>query len=222
MRYQIAPHAHYCVASDHVVFLDLRADRYFALPPSTASAFLRALQGEQLGPTDHAALSPLLVRGLISPSACDQDSRSPAVTETPLSELAPFTPARINLANLGTALLAHAQASVELKAFKLGKTIDRIAKQKVRILSRRGATPDLDPAVLSAFLTTRRLVPSQNQCLRWSIAAIHYLSHHQQFPQLVLGVRMRPFHAHAWVQEGSMVLNDTVDFVSLYTPILVT
>jgi hypothetical protein len=50
---------------------------------------------------------------------------------------------------------------------------------------------------------------------------VRYLRRHQYFPDLVLGVRMMPFAAHAWVQDGDTVLNDTVDYVSAYTPILV-
>ncbi|AHE53694.1 hypothetical protein NX02_09870 [Sphingomonas sanxanigenens DSM 19645 = NX02] len=34
-------------------------------------------------------------------------------------------------------------------------------------------------------------------------------------------MRSDPFAAHAWVQKGDVVLNDTAEQVNLYTPILV-
>jgi len=38
---------------------------------------------------------------------------------------------------------------------------------------------------------------------------------------LVVGVRLNPFAAHSWVQAGSHVLNDRMDSVRTYTPVLV-
>lgn len=37
---------------------------------------------------------------------------------------------------------------------------------------------------------------------------------------LVLGIRDLPFSAHAWVQHRQLVVNDTLERVSLFTPIL--
>jgi hypothetical protein len=41
------------------------------------------------------------------------------------------------------------------------------------------------------------------------------------FPRWVFGVQSRPFAAHCWLQLGGVVLNDTVDHVKRYTPIMV-
>ena len=38
---------------------------------------------------------------------------------------------------------------------------------------------------------------------------------------LVLGVRRKPWAAHAWVQAGNTVLSDYCDIVRPFTPILV-
>lgn len=54
----------------------------------------------------------------------------------------------------------------------------------------------LDSLVLSVFLT-KRMVPCT----------------------LVIGVSTKPFAAHAWVQIGERVLNDTVEHVQTFTPI---
>jgi hypothetical protein len=36
----------------------------------------------------------------------------------------------------------------------------------------------------------------------------------------VFGVREAPFTAHCWVQDGAVVLNDHLENVDLYTPIM--
>jgi hypothetical protein len=38
---------------------------------------------------------------------------------------------------------------------------------------------------------------------------------------VVLGVKQGPFGAHCWVQHGSEILNDSVEEVLRYRPILV-
>jgi hypothetical protein len=36
----------------------------------------------------------------------------------------------------------------------------------------------------------------------------------------IFAVRSNPFEAHCWVQSGSVVLNDVIDEVRAYTPIM--
>ena len=38
---------------------------------------------------------------------------------------------------------------------------------------------------------------------------------------LVLGVRLAPFRAHSWVQLKDEVLNDHIDHIRSFTPILI-
>jgi hypothetical protein len=40
-------------------------------------------------------------------------------------------------------------------------------------------------------------------------------------PELVLGIRLQPFSAHCWVQHGEFLINDTLDRVRTYAPVLV-
>lgn len=47
------------------------------------------------------------------------------------------------------------------------------------------------------------------------------LSRRRTTASLVIGVKVSPFGAHAWVQDGEVVLNDFVDVARIYTPILV-
>ena len=40
-------------------------------------------------------------------------------------------------------------------------------------------------------------------------------------PELVLGVKLRPFEAHCWVQYGDLLVSDHLGTVEPFTPILV-
>jgi hypothetical protein len=40
-------------------------------------------------------------------------------------------------------------------------------------------------------------------------------------PALVFAVRLDPFAAHCWLQHDELVLNDAVDRVGAFTPVLV-
>ncbi|RZM28193.1 MAG: lasso peptide biosynthesis B2 protein, partial [Sphingomonas sp.] len=68
----------------------------------------------------------------------------------------------------------------------------------------------------------RRLWSSRDRCLPRSLALAHALRASGSAARLVLGVALNPFTAHAWVQDGDRVVNDTLDHAALFTPILVT
>jgi hypothetical protein len=61
---------------------------------------------------------------------------------------------------------------------------------------------------------------SRDRCLPQSIAITRHLRRRSIPAILVLGVSGRPFAAHSWVQVEDMVINDTVDHASRFTPIL--
>ena len=83
--------------------------------------------------------------------------------------------------------------------------------------------PDLraQARLVSAAWRSRRLWSDENQCLPRSIALASALRQEGGSAKLVIGVTLQPFAAHAWVQDGTTVLNDTIDHVTLFKPILV-
>lgn len=58
-----------------------------------------------------------------------------------------------------------------------------------------------------------------NRCLSRSIALVRRLAQLGCAAHLVMAVRAAPFAAHSWVQVRDVVLNDTPEEVSRYTPI---
>jgi hypothetical protein len=70
------------------------------------------------------------------------------------------------------------------------------------------------------FDSLRLFYPRPYLCLFDSLALIHFLARFGLYPDWVFGVQADPFEAHCWVQAGSVVLNDTVERVSAFTPIM--
>jgi hypothetical protein len=62
--------------------------------------------------------------------------------------------------------------------------------------------------------------PFQGECLFRAFLLLAYLRLAGRDATWVFGVRTYPFRAHCWVQVGDMLLNDAVERVCAYTPIL--
>jgi hypothetical protein len=54
-----------------------------------------------------------------------------------------------------------------------------------------------------------------------ALALARFLARWGLYPRWVFGVQARPFAAHCWLQHEGIVLNDTVEHVSRYSPIMV-
>jgi len=65
------------------------------------------------------------------------------------------------------------------------------------------------------------LFTSRDHCLFDSLALLNFLALDGLSAHWVIGVKVQPFGAHSWLQQGSTVLNDQHDRVRRFTPILV-
>jgi hypothetical protein len=70
------------------------------------------------------------------------------------------------------------------------------------------------------FNFLRPFFPRNYLCLFDSLALIEFLAYYHLFPTWVFGVRPEPFEAHCWVQTNDLVLNDTVEHLSVFIPIM--
>src|SRR5512138_1371707 len=99
-RYALAHHVFVCFEDEHVVFLDVRRDRYFTLRAEQTRPLANLVRGWPLGhaanapavaTTDEAsgaaALAPLIERGLLTrPDQAGKDA-TPVEFEAPVDEL---------------------------------------------------------------------------------------------------------------------------------------
>jgi hypothetical protein len=61
---------------------------------------------------------------------------------------------------------------------------------------------------------------AQNHCLLDSLVLSVFLTNRRVPSTFVIGVATKPFLAHAWVQIGDSVLNDTSEYTQMFSPLL--
>jgi len=61
----------------------------------------------------------------------------------------------------------------------------------------------------------------KGRCLFDSVVLLEFLRYFGVTPRWIIGVQVRPFAAHSWLQMGESVLNGTAEYVRAYQQILV-
>ena len=233
-QYSLAPHVFFCRVHDGVVFLDLKQDKYFSLADADLqpiSRFISDLAIAQngsakpsLATTDDSELLETLERSgiLILGNPAFQRPALPPVQQTGLlidlcEETESVTLLRgHHLFNFLAAFLTTLWA---LHGCSLGFAIQRVVRRKTAV---RGSCFDLEQArqVTSAF---RRIRPyfftAHDWCLFHALLLTDYLARYGIFPTFVIGVKVTPWSAHAWVQHGNHVLDTSPEKTFSFTPI---
>lgn len=219
-------HIHFCQLGNVIVFMDIRADRYFSLPEIASAAFT-----ELCAPTG-AGLSPQAQSLAVRLEAENVISRDPRLGRPP------FEP--------NTERFKRSIFDLPRDAFSAPGAKDAIllmlSVSDLRLLNRqRGFLPTLLPR-LSAWKAEMDLeaqrhqdaivqaqkflqlapwfISSRDACLYRSALLVRYLARRSIPSQLNIGVRAAPFSAHCWVSSNSLVLNDHVETVNEFRPIL--
>lgn len=215
MGWRLAPDVTFCVASNRAIFLDVAADRYTCLPERLNTLFVRWILGDQA--VEYRSAAAMLERaGLLVPIEGDA-APAPCRITAARSSLSPWRPgpaaAPFMLVRLRCALN---RARRRLARQGLSGALAHVSTQ------RAAASPQRDPRAIAApLLPVGAALGAGDDCLARSLALVDCLHHAGSDGTVVLGVLAMPFGAHCWVQVGDCVLNDHVDRVSLFTPILV-
>lgn len=228
-QFLLCPHIHVCATEDGAVILDLKHEQYFGL---TAEQYdqLRACVGtntatvgDQPARNDHCA-DEFLNAGVITEDA--QCGKALRMIESRASQAISFeevigsqTPVR--LAEIANLSIAWAVATTLFKRFSLAATVSRVHARSDK--NRTSAARAVSKAHRLA-VTYQRIRPifltAQGKCVLDSLVLIEFLARYEVFPSWVFGVQTQPFWAHSWVQYGELVLNDTVENVRAFRPIM--
>jgi hypothetical protein len=234
--YWLPPHVRACSTSTGAVLLDLRRNRYFGVGRKETrvlswltrnwqdTATASATEAEPLPLEDAVRIADKLVQaGLLSNDA---------------SEPAAFTPTEIDLNSLLTSVgheldrkssirLRHIvdflRACTWARKSVRSRTLYFVAEEIGRKKNHAGAPFDADRAIelVGVF---RRLRPhtfaARDQCLFHALALVRFLASYNVYPTWVIGVRIKPWAAHSWVQQGTLLLDSNPEQVCDYTPIL--
>jgi hypothetical protein len=119
-------------------------------------------------------------------------------------------------------LLACAKVDWQLRTQALSGTLAKIERRRPRGESSSSATCNAPytGTLVAAFQKLRPLYPRSYLCLFDSLALLEFLAGYHILPRVVFGVVADPFQAHCWLQAGSTVINDELERVGRYKPIL--
>ncbi len=233
--YHLSRHAFACRAGRYYVFLDLLRDLYLSVPCQDLDELAPWIQGVPLAshtalpagtalPTAAAALAAELVTAGVLTEGRREGGLSPRLAPTPSSDLAwargSLRPAgrRRRLFMSVAASIAYARWALRSRA--MYSIVEAICVRK-RTPPAAGTKEWRRAAELTeVFLHYRPLFPWDYRCLFDSLALIRFLSRFNLYADWVFGVQDDPFSAHCWVQAGSRVLNDDLEHVRGYTPIM--
>lgn len=236
--YWLTRHVSICVSGDRIVLLDLKADRYLTLSPEHACALEEVVQGWPASPQAGVVQSgreqgcdlakQLQACGILTADPREGKSATFVASCRPEVSLLDSTAITLEDARPACRYLAPILSSVlRARLQTMCVSLERIVRTVTQRRDRRG---EMTPAsqtrstteLVHAFHAIRPFVfNAQAACLFNSLALLHFLAQFNRFPNWVFGVRTTPFAAHCWIQDGNTVLDDTVEHVSTYTPILI-
>jgi hypothetical protein len=235
VRYYLPPHVFIACIEDFSVLLDLNNNRYLSVPISSVDQLGPWLHGWDRrhsdtpivadSPTKRAAslASALVSKGLLCDSSTAGKAVRPISISRPASSLRHehlLSPLRRPYRHIPGVMGACIKSAYLLRWQTIHRVIDRAAARK------QPEPPNQYPLVqhyadpLSAFITFRPIYPRQYRCLFDCLSLLEFLFHHRLTPTWVFGVTMNPFQAHCWLQSGDLLINDSIERISAYTPIL--
>jgi hypothetical protein len=227
--YYLSPHIRHCDVDQGAVVLNLRTEKYIAVPPPARDVLDSISRNASLDARDDESASEvmnaLLSAGFITTTR----------EEGALPRLAHLRPSESLFETLhGTAapplkwtdvtafLAAYLSATHKLKRRPLDQVLRSLYQRKSALAATAGTR---EHAYLRQLVNTFRWLrlwtyTGTDRCLLDSLVLSEFLCRFDVVPTLVLGVQSKPFGAHAWVQSQDTILNDTIEKVSRYVPIL--
>jgi hypothetical protein len=222
----LAPHVHFCCRGGAFVFLDLKQDDY-TLVNGRAAAALQQLstQGHlnNAQPELADALEELVEGGLLTtdPNAGKSIRSTQAeIALEPLLDPEAFSSIHPRLTHLYHFIAACSIAAARLKWGHIENTVKSVERRKARRAPAAHFDVNKARELTAIFRTLRSLFPRDYLCLYDSLALLEFLARFDIYPTWVFGIRLEPWVAHCWVQQGKFVFNEEVEEAAGYTPIM--
>jgi Transglutaminase-like superfamily len=223
-----------CRAQDYWIILNTKLDQYFCVTNANLGSIGARLHGwqdisnvaapsSQSQQSAHGLIESLISNGVIT--GARNEGKPFAECGYPAQETAVEIPRRLDsvripLLCIAQFFLACARIDWHLRRNDFSYTLLSIERRRLRAKS-SSANHNVAriSTLIAAFKKVRPLYPRPYLCLFDSLALVEFLARYSLFPQLVFGVIADPFQAHCWLQEGSVVLNDSLENVSRFKPI---
>ena len=211
--WRLAQDVHAALCGEDLVLLDVSRDQYFCLPQAGANLLLDPALGVLRGLADDLAAELQEANFLTDREVLQPRRWGPPPTQ----EAFDVVPAPRGRAPSWPDLVAGSLAM--LSRYHRRPFADLVGRRRAQ----RGGRLDIAAAARlgAGFQTSLPWLPVQGACLYQSFLLLDILACHDLRADWVFAVRTWPFAAHCWVQAGDVVLNDTVDYVSSFEPIMV-
>ena len=194
----------WCEIDGVLVFLDIVKDRYFTLA-DTENQVMRdrfALSGEARWHQPSWLPKP--------------SDLAPVLTTSDALDSYPF-----NVAGVARAMWVQRRVEQRLAAKGFAEIISYLHKTINSRPCPDDASSQVAGKTIAAFAHSRLIRTAADRCLPRSIALALCLAARGVCAHVVIGVKLRPFGAHCWVQADGQTLNESVAEVHRYQPILV-
>lgn len=225
-EFYLSQSAYVSVLETAGVFLSTATDRYY-LVQKDQFVWLNDLLGSpshQLSHPARAFADQLIALGLLTRDAGAGKPFAPTVrpaATAALPEERPPETARVHLAETFRFFRAAALARKVRTRLRLEPLLETARRWSTLPEDERSPTPSELAALVSRFKALEPLAYSvQDACLFRSLVLLRYLTFSGIAPDWVFGVRLRPFGAHCWVEKDGVVLNDALETVQAYCPIM--
>jgi hypothetical protein len=234
-KYYLSDQAYCCAFDDGAIILDMGAVAYLGIdaehlpklracvpnwPNASQDALTAACTGNE---AFNELVADLLVRGVLTRTptkahALESECPAKAFTGTDWGT----TPRPVPFSHILYFCAALLWVLVRRRANKLAAVLRWIRNRQTAIHGdQKSFSGHIDGDLLVSFFRLRIwFYTAHRHCLFDSLVMSVFLTRRMVPCTLVIGVSTKPFAAHAWVQIGEYVLNDTVEHVLTFTPIL--
>ena len=214
------PGVHHCIVERRSIFLDLARDRYFALPANLDAAFMRAIDSSGVPSVTADEIERLMKAGVL---VAVDEPEAPISPDTPTMPMFDRSTSPVEVrpspATVVGVVLTQLVAWLIVRIIPMRFVVRHLQRIHARVDKHAGDMTAMDK-LAAGFRVAGVLLKSEGNCLPRTLAFV-WLAHRRGcHANLVIGVRINPFSAHCWPQHGDVVLNDRMDRVAQFQPIL--
>lgn len=225
------------MTNGQVVLLDIRRQKYIGLGRVSSALLAPYVEGwpsidgddsverKYVDESARATLTKMERLGLITRDPVQAYTATPTITAPAARTLVPADLEERPTVKLrfGLRILQSCLAAAwDLRLCRFEQVVSRLRGRKTeRHMAAAGCDQQVLFSVVERYVYARPFFFSaRNACLYDSRTLLELLYHHGISPSWVFGVHTEPFQAHCWLQLGDLVVNDAVENVSRFTPIL--
>jgi len=210
VRLWCAPRVFLARVDDDIVMLNVDADEYACLVG--AGEWMVPADDGTIQIPDDATADELVTAGVASYEPPPTPRRAPP----PARRILP----RLNQTNLSEAVSVGLTLFSATLAFRR-KTLAQLVATSLPPIARNGVSDQELSRVLAAARVALPWIPMEGECLQRAYELRWLLARQGIRTEWIFGVRTWPFAAHCWLQTDDLVIADSLERVSRFTPIMV-